>query len=240
MLVVLCLVVQQHLWGKIRNGYEADIDGAHRLLQNLTAILEDGRSEKKLSVYQKEQLTTKITWLKEYIAYYELTERLLEQFRLIAPDLYYAVDTVKDGKGRPTDVCVKFMPEEEMRISVAGTTNITQGEDDPHAYHSEYGPHTVSIRVVIGKQSLWLLAHELGHVKYQVPHLADYMEYYDKHYKDRKLKANYIGHNSKDPSGNLARAYQEEFREHYRLYTKNTQTMLTPAVVLLQEIRDSF
>jgi hypothetical protein len=125
--------------------------------------------------------------MQAYIAYYELTEQLLAQFRSIAPDLYHEIDTIKDDEGRSTDVYVKFMPEEEMKVSVSGTTNIAQAEEDGNAYHSEYGAHTVSVRIAIGKKSLGLLAHELGHVKYQVPYLVSYVKYYNMHYQDRTL-----------------------------------------------------
>ena len=57
-----------------------------------------------------------------------------------------------------------------------------QSSDDKDAYQSEYGKFTVSVKVWIVPRALLVLAHELGHVKYQVPNLASYFEFYKKHY----------------------------------------------------------
>ena len=67
-----------------------------------------------------------------------------------------------------------------MTAGIAGTTNLGQDKKDPDTYESEYGTYTVSVRIVIGKKSLHLLAHELGHVRHQVPDLAAYYAFYTK------------------------------------------------------------
>ncbi|MGI9544735.1 MAG: hypothetical protein ACR2MX_15845 [Cyclobacteriaceae bacterium] len=244
MLFTLCLIVQQNLLGKIKNGYGVEIKEARQSLSYLKASMEEYRSEKqpskKMGIFQKARIKATINWLEEYCTYYELTERLLEQFRSIAPDLYNEIDTIKDSKGRPTDVYIKFMLEVEMKVKAAGTTNIAQGKEDISAYHSEYGPYTVSVRIAIGKKSLWFLAHELGHVKYQVPYLANYVEYYNFHYGYRSLQGNSFGHNFKDPSGNQAILYENEFNEHYYNYRENYKNKIKTPLALLQVIRKSY
>ena len=40
----------------------------------------------------------------------------------------------------------------------------------------------VSVKIWAVNKALFVLAHELGHVKYQVPHLASYINEYKKYY----------------------------------------------------------
>ena len=244
MLILLCLFVHQNLWAKIKNGYEVDLNAARQLLVNLQGILEKDKlaeETKKLSLSQEGEIKAKIKWLEEYICYYQLTEELLEQFRSIAPDLYDEIDTIKDSKGRTTHVYVKFIHEELMKASVAGTTNLSQVENDKHAYHSEYGAQTVSVKVMIGQKALRVFAHELGHVKYQVPHLASYANYCRMNYLFRKQRSNYIGigHDPQDPSGLSACRYEKRFSEHYSNYIKSTNVKVISPLVLLQDIKGS-
>ncbi len=90
---------------------------------------------------------------------------------------------------------------------------MSQVKNDPDGYLSEYGDHTVSVKIWIVNNALLVLAHELGHVKYQVPHLAHYFEFYKKNYFGIMNDSNHIGHNPSDPSGKSAnnmKNYSEE------------------------------
>ena len=104
-----------------------------------------------------------------YQSHYELTEELLKQFKHISPDLYNRIDSIRDAKGRFTDVYVKFIPREEASIMAAGITRMAQSDEDKDACFSEYGKHSVSVKIWISSKALLVLSHELGHVNYQVP-----------------------------------------------------------------------
>lgn len=221
---------------KIKNGYSLDIHGARESLKNIKRILKE---DKDLSIFQRMAMHSKIKDLTEFIIYFELTDKLLEQFEAISPDLYAEIDTLTNRKGRSVDVFVRFVPEEEMPRGVAGTTNVAQDTADPDAYSSEYGLHTVSVRIRAEKKSLHLLAHELGHVRYQVPHLASYMSFYAQYYLENNFRAKSIGHNDNDASGRQARAYSQRFKLHYLTFLKTTKPKVQSHLALIQEIKNS-
>ena len=187
--------------GKIINGYEKEIHTARTSLKNLTALT------------QNRNVKDRIECAKEFILYYQLTERLLGQFRIIAPALYNQIDTIKDHAGRLVDVYVKFVPKSEITMGTKATTNIDHFANDKHAYYSNYGPHTVSVKIVIEKHSLLMLAHEFGHVRYQVPNLAAYVDFFSRHYRDHQMKADYLGHKPNDPSGQSAIVFEKLFEK---------------------------
>lgn len=69
----------------------------------------------------------------------ELTENLINQFRLISPEIFGQVDAIKDGKGRITDVYIKFIPQNEATVNAAGITCVAQSELYNDLCVSEYG-----------------------------------------------------------------------------------------------------
>src|SRR5690349_14026258 len=101
-----------HLWlstvfstvGEIKNGY-VDIAGARASLNSIRILLDQRNN---VSLEERESMKRKRDRLIHYITYYELTQRLLTQFRDIAADLYNEIDTLKDSKGRPVTVYVRF------------------------------------------------------------------------------------------------------------------------------------
>ena len=220
--------------GKIRNGYARDIPGARESLTSIKLLLQ---RDKSLSTFQQISMRDKIQNLNHFITYYELTERLLDQFQRISPDLYFEIDSLKDKKGRSIDVYVKFIHEKEMPAGVAGTTNVTQDKSDPDAYTSEYGIHTVSVHISVAKSSLQFLAHEFGHVKHQVPNLASYMVYYAKYYLENSYRRKSFGHNDNDPSGKQAQEYSKKFHDRYLAFLKQGKKPIESHVVLLRDIR---
>ena len=110
-------------------------------------------------------------------------------------------------------------------------------ENDKDAYLSEYGEFTVSVKIWIVSKALLVLSHELGHVKYQIPNLASYMNFHKKCYKDER--SNYIGHNPHDPSGKTAVQTEKLFRKEYAYFLKNTNEKIQNPVILLTKIRKS-
>lgn len=233
--IALSLVVFTSSSARIRNGYERDIESAERSLRNLRTLLKE---DKNLSVFQRLQISNKIDVLIGFVSYHELTDQFLEQFRMISPDLYYEIDSVKDRLGRALDVFVKFVPEKEMPAGVAGITIMEQDKSDRHACNSEYGIHTISVTIAAEKKSLFLLAHELGHVKYQAPNLADYQQFYVEFYLSNNYKTKGMGHSDKDSSGQQALDYAKRFRKSYLSYTRSEGSKIASHMSLLQRIRN--
>ncbi|MGC3943887.1 MAG: hypothetical protein QM762_05005 [Chryseolinea sp.] len=162
------------LFGEVRNGYERDINGAYSSLRRLNSLML--ASEHELSLFQKIEIRSKIDQLVRHILYYELTEQLLIKFKAISPQLYAAVDSVKSITGEPVVVYVQFVPSQNMPYHALGTTNIAQCEGNEHVYHSEFGNNTVSVKIASVNKALLLLAHEFGHVIYQVPNFGNIHE----------------------------------------------------------------
>jgi hypothetical protein len=230
--IALCFFVVITSPARIKNGYGVDIGGAHESLRKIKLLMEGD-----LPMLQRASMKNKIADLINFITYHELTEKLLEQFRMISPDLFQEIDTLTDKKRRAIDVYVKFVTEKEMTAGVVGTTNLGQDKNDPDAYESEFGMHAVSVRVVIGKTSLSLLAHELGHVRYQVPNLAVYLPFYSKFYLANNYTAKSIGHNDNDLSGQQARNFSNRFRTDYLEFLRSGEKKLESYAALLQVIR---
>jgi hypothetical protein len=172
----------------------------------------------------------------DHISFYDLTENLLNQFKIISPRLYAEIDTISDRKGRPVHVYVKFVPVDATKVKAWGITYLNQLENDKDAYLSEYGAFTVSVKIWIVAKALLVLSHELGHVKYQIPNLASYMNYHKKCYKE---VSNYIGHNADDPSGNTAIETEKLFRKEHAYFLRNTNEKIQNPVIMLTKIRKS-
>lgn len=185
---------------KIINGYSPEITSAKASLKHLVALP------------QTKNVTIRLGRVKAFILYYELTEQLLQQFKEVAPDLFNNIDTIRDFRGRNVNVYVRFVPPAEMEPGARAITNLNQATDDKHMYYSEYGPSTVAIKVLTLTNSLMILAHEFGHVYYQVPHLAEYLEFFKTNYSNHHMRAEYLGHKPNDPSGQMAIAFEASFR----------------------------
>lgn len=220
-------------FGKIKNGYEGDISGMRESLKNLNAILAENMN---LSGPSKRKIAFKINLLISNISYYEVTENLLSQFKIIAPDLYNEIDTIRDSKGREVNVFVKFIPTDASAVKAWGTTYMRQVENDRDAYLSEYGSLSVSVKIWIVHTALLVLSHEFGHVKYQVPNLSSYFEYYKKNYFGVMNNINDLGHNPNDPSGKSANRYEKLFRRDYAYFLKANQKIENP-VALVEKLK---
>jgi hypothetical protein len=219
---------------EIKNGYEKDIMIMKESLKNLANILIENRD---MSGAQRRKIESKIETLVDHISFYDLTENLLNQFRIIAPKLYAEIDSIRDRKGRRVHVYVKFVPVDATIVKAWGITYLNQMPSDKDAYLSEYGELTVSVKIWIVSKALLVLSHELGHVKYQIPNLASYMDFHKTAYKGEL--SNYIGHHYDDPSGKTAVEAEKSFKKEYDYFLKNTNEKIQSPVVLLVRIRKS-
>ncbi|MEJ1239256.1 hypothetical protein WBG78_14060 [Chryseolinea sp. T2] len=221
-------------FGEIRNGYASGIFAARESMKSLQIQLRQ-----QINNTQRRKIESNLRQVTTYIIYYELTESLLNQFRLIAPEIYVELDSIKDRQGRETDIYVKFIPEQQARILAWGVTNVAQDNEDKDAYTSAYGDHSVSIKIWTVNNALEVLAHELGHVKHQVPHLSDYLEYYNLQYKTGAADPNYIGHDANDISGRTAVEFAKRYREMFFSYWKGGHSQLPSPPYLAETIKRS-
>lgn len=234
--IVAYVLTLNGLYGEVQNGYESRIEEIKESLNSLNSILA---RDSGLSLFEKASIRNKINRLVEYIVYYELTRELLDQFKTIAPELYHEIDTITDRAGHGVSVFVTFVPETEMQPGASGTTNVGHIAGNKNVYLSQYGPRSVSVKIAYVKKSMFLLAHEFGHVKYQVPNLASYTDFYARRYQNGTFRSSYIGHHSDDPSGQKAMEYESRFREQYAHYMKASHARLKNPLTLLQGIRKS-
>ena len=219
---------------KVKNGYALHVEHARESLKALQTLLDE---TVEVSNAQRKLAEARIKTLVNYISYFELTEDLLLQFRLVAPDLYNEIDSIKDRQGRSTDVFVKFIAPEQAKVQAWGITNISFVPEDADMYKSEYGNGTVSVKIWIVSRALLVLAHEFGHIKYQVPNLASYKGYYENTYRPGVVEPNWIGHDYEDLSGRSADIYAKRFIKEYSFCLKNGSVRPQSPVALREVIR---
>lgn len=220
-------------FGEIKNGYENEILPMKVSLKKMIEILNE---ENNLSIAQRKMIRSKIHFIEKNILYYELTRNLLNQFKIVAPHLYAEIDSIKDKRGRIVNVYIKFIPQDETAVKAWGTTYLDQQETDSDGYLSSYGANTASIKIWIVRNALLVLAHELGHVKYQVPNLASYVEYYRRQYPNAKI-LDYIGHDCNDPSGMSAIKFEKIFKKKYINFLRSSSEKFQNPLVLRQRIK---
>ena len=233
-IVVLCLCVYCNSVARIRNGYDLHIDDRRIALENLKLKLAEGTA---LTSAERHSISRQISKLTNYIAYYELTEVIIDQLRTIAPDIYASADYIKDRKGRFTDIYIKLIPKEESILPLSGASFLGTSARDEDASYSSYGEYSVAIDVWISGTALLQLCHELGHVNYIVPNLAAYSKFYERHYPKEKANVNSIGHHRNDLSGRSAIDFEKTFRSDYSRYIRHIDGKPETVFSLLKGIR---
>jgi len=234
LLIALFTLSLGHLLGKIRNGYEGQLQRTKESLEKLKAQLSE---DINLSYLEKRKLKSKIKSLIDYISYYELTEELLAQLRIVSPDLYKEMDWIRDKRDRVTDIFVKLIPKEEVAINLEATSSFTHTTEDEDAHFSEYGKYSAAVNVSISEHSLLFLYHELGHISYVIPNFAIYSKFYKNYYRTQMIHASYIGHHVRDKSGKSAMAFERKFKEDRVNFVRRTSTKIEGAMSLIQKIR---
>lgn len=205
------------VYGEIKNGY-GDIREAKESLRVLRAMLVEAGN---LNLAKRRKIEENIGSVEHYISFYELTDDLLSQFKVIAPELYAQVDTITDRLGRQVDVHIQFVTAFSTEIQAEGSTYINPIHNDKDACQSEHGTSTVSVKVWVVPRALEVLAHELGHIKYLVPNFASYLNFFKSHYHDR-TEINSAGHDWDDPSGQSAIQFAKRFQKNYSKFLKSS------------------
>ncbi len=116
------------------------------------------------------------------------------------------------------------MDEDEIGLKGAiATTNVNQSDSSNKIYHSEYGDYSVSVKIAHTneKRELLFLAHEFGHVRYQVPNISTYAKYYRQTYLNRYYDCPEKGHFTNDPSLKSVQAILKEYKKSLKQHVKN-------------------
>jgi hypothetical protein len=235
LVALLLILLLNDLFGEVKNGYENEVANVKSSIQGLKDVL---LNSKDLSVADKRKIKIKIRTLINYLTYSQITETLLQQFRAIAPDIYNEIDLLEDCQGRIVDVYVKFISQAEAKVAAAGMASFAQSEYDLNSCHSEYGVRSISVKVWILNNALCVLSHEFGHIKYVVPNLRSYVEFYKNKYP-RGLSEPNVGHRSDDPSGKVASEFEQRYRQCYVKYIKADLTPVRSPLALVNPIRRS-
>jgi len=154
------------------------------------------------------------------------TKLLLDEFRLIDPDLYHRASLVSDVEGNLTDVYVKlvdrnsgkFIQQSQQGISLAGYTSIGYWKQNPNINASAYGLYSIAVTIGNTYDKLSTLAHELGHVLYQVKNLSTYVKFFNKEYSQDITTKFGIGHHADDPAHTYVKSIENNFRQKLLAY----------------------
>lgn len=221
--------------GEIRNGYEVQLQNTITSLQRLNSLLADDCS---LPREQRDKIRSRIAQSVRYITCYELTAELIDQLRIISPGIYNEMDSLKDKRGRPTDIYIRLVQGEEATIPHYAASFFRPAISiDADANLSEYGEFSVSVNIWTTDNALMLLCHELGHAKYIVPNLASYSEFYRRHYSNPYLDLSFMGHHHKDESGRYSKVFEKRFLDDRSYWLKNGGTKPGSLYSLAQKVR---
>lgn len=229
LVLLLCPFLSSH--ADIYNGYTKEKAHLKKGLKALETQLITSMDEKSAK-----QLNRKLKKLrKHYEAVrinYEATENLLAEIKRIDPTLYHEVSTVVNAEGSLTHVFVKimarstdkFMTHASLDYSLTGYTNIGHWDQNPNVHASEYGVYTVSVVIGNTPDKLTAMAHEFGHVLYQVKNLKSYITYYKDEYNQNSISKFGLGHDPIDPGHAFIKSIENEFRSKYRKYLKPSRS----------------
>jgi hypothetical protein len=217
-LAIVCLGVYQEIYAEIRNGYDIELIKATHWIYNLNEITQEVLSTAQRMKVEK-RLELAFATERKLQENHAKTQELIEMLRRIDPDLYHEINTIRDREGNETDVYIKVV--DDLGPDLRGATNLKHSDDNPNVYSSEYGDYTVSIKLITTGPiwPLWILVHELGHVRYQVPHLAEYRAFYQKVYQDQHF-AGVQGHHPNDPSYYSVQETSKAFKKSWNEYNR--------------------
>jgi hypothetical protein len=202
-------------FGRIKNGYAPGLAATKLSLRQLRLLLQH---ENNMSLGKRLKIRSEIQQLTDFITCYQLTEELIRQFRNISSGIFFEIDSIKDRRGRPTDVYVKVVTKERSRVPLKAASFLSHAPHDKDACISEYGLYSVVADIGIADNSLTLLGHELGHIRYIIPNLASYTKFYNSEYRNVVIGLQYVGHSRHDPSGKYADAFEKRLLEDYATY----------------------
>lgn len=227
-MIAICSV--NTAFAEIKNGYESKI---YRVRDAVALIMASIPENENLTNSKKREIKDHLKVLSNFIAYHELTRQLIDQFKEIAPDLYDEINSIADNNGRPVDVYVQFVPYNTE--SPLGMNVMMISPSDRDIYSSEFGENTASIKIQVVANALFVLSHELGHLKYQIPNIGKYADYLKSNY--RAGEHSDIGHRFDDLSGKCAIQYEWRYSFSLSAYHRATTAKLEGPGATLQCIQ---
>jgi hypothetical protein len=201
----------------IKNGYQNDLDNINGRVNEIENILNNENSSKDVKKVASKQLKIAKRNQKEIQKMYDNTNMTIGLLQAIDSQLFNEINSISNADGTETDVYVKAIMQNPTN-PIEGTTNVDQDPDNENQYISRYGVNTVSVTVQAG--NFLKLAHEFGHVKYQVPNLASYIVYYKEKY-GVDYKGIEKGHLPGDESGEMVNTVMTRFYSEYNEYKRN-------------------
>lgn len=232
---------------EIKNAYTDKLKLANNSLKCIDRLLqihitgEVAESKKSIRVILRRRRKI-LKERKEINKKYLWTRNLLEKFRAVDPQLYNEIDSIKDRDGNETDVYVKVVDQKEFSDpELRGSTNLATSEHSNDIYHSAYGDGSVSVKIANASEykQLMILAHEFGHVRYQVPNLSSYLTYFDHVYSNRSYPVPVKGHLKGDPSSQSVMITLKEYKKSLVSYIKqrknHKQNTSTPKMANIKQ-----
>lgn len=134
---------------------------------------------------------------------------------------------------------VRLVPREEFNVKMSAASYFHRSSTDDDVSLSRYGEHSVAVDVCITSTSLIQLCHELGHISYIIPNLAQYREFYLSQYNSTNGATTPLGHHHHDISGRWASAFERRFSKSNRQYIETIGGKLRGTYTVLKRIRVS-
>jgi len=232
--IILLMLVLPDAIAKIRNGYENEIARAKLSIRHIRQLLADNP---QYSARERRKLQDRISMLTDVLVYHQLTDTLLYKFRVIAPDLYAEIDTIKDHMQRDIDVYVKFIPRSKSRVMSSGAVTLSAFDEEDFYCVSEHGKGTVSVTIWLIQNALTVLSHEFGHLRYMIPNIEEYLKFYKGTYI-RRANESAPGHECGDAGGLTALRYESRYRRQYGSYIRDRHAKISP-YNLVTKLRES-
>lgn len=212
MIIFVLTIICPYSKAEIRNGFVPELKRCQSALNFLDAELSDpqiNEKRKKDFLRLKRQFTLQQG---SALKLFQRTEEIIHDLWDISPGIMSQVDNLRDANGVITHVYVVVDFHLGSRDGIRGVTNLGFSKNDDNTYASRFGDHSVEVRVNGGPNAIVLLAHELGHVIYQVPNLKSYVKFYRGHYNN---KPGAKGHHADDPSHHSVLQVMNRFYRDY-------------------------
>jgi hypothetical protein len=212
-------------YGHVVNGFLPKKMELERKIDQLIKLTQQGYDQdfKKLHA----QIRNLEREYKRNLAAYQETENLILEVKEIDPALFDRVSEVTNAEGGITDVFVKYVGEGAEEVTdllwdnnkaVAYTTaGKIKGKEN--ICWSTFGMNTLSIVIVKGCDAPIALAHEFGHILYLVPNFNSYTNFFKSLTDTNSFE---MGHNPYDPSYQVIKAVENEFKDKYNSYSNRT------------------
>ncbi|MCK5101693.1 MAG: hypothetical protein KAR17_02720 [Cyclobacteriaceae bacterium] len=216
--LLFCLFIPMYVHAKIINGYSKELKGVQSAITNLEILIRDPELPKWKRHVLKKKIRDLVLRKQNCSEYYFKTQSLIDRLKQCDPVLYNEIATIVDAQGNLIDVYVSIVSPVVLPQGVCATTNLNCCKENKQIYVSEFGLKTVCVRIRESRKDLFNLVHEFGHVRYQVPNLESYMDFYMKNYYDTYLQNHgyYIGHKTNDPSHQSVMFVMDRYRELIR------------------------